>query len=217
MPRCPSQTSRVRNPSFASLRTGFRQAQGDSASPAPRLPVSPAPRLPGSPVPRFALPHPLAPSAGPQPIPVTASSAATAKLVSDSTCHGQYSATGTPNVATMKTAVACQGTRLSSIVPVSSSERDSTRRGIDSASKRLLNASPTIKLVAYWLEVVALVSAVAASVARMDGPSIDPSMLLPLLLMAGAFKLYFLYLLIVRMRGELTARRIRLLRLSDIS
>jgi len=56
-----------------------------------------------------------------------------------------------------------------------------------------------------------------ASVARMDGPSIDPSMLLPLLLMAGAFKLYFLYLLIVRMRGELTARRIRLLRLSDIA
>ena len=56
-----------------------------------------------------------------------------------------------------------------------------------------------------------------ASVARMDGPSVDPSMLLPLLLMAGAFKLYFLYLLIVRMRGELTARRIRLLRLSDIS
>ena len=56
-----------------------------------------------------------------------------------------------------------------------------------------------------------------ASVARMDGPSIDPSMLLPLLLMAGAFKLYFLYLLIVRMRGELTARRIRLLHLSDVS
>ncbi|WP_193173828.1 heme ABC transporter permease [Nisaea nitritireducens] len=56
-----------------------------------------------------------------------------------------------------------------------------------------------------------------ASVARMDGPSVDPSMLLPLLLMAGAFKLYFLYLLIVRMRGELTARRIRLLRLSDIA
>ncbi|MEP6147666.1 MAG: cytochrome c biogenesis protein CcsA, partial [Nisaea sp.] len=56
-----------------------------------------------------------------------------------------------------------------------------------------------------------------ASVARMDGPSIDPSMLLPLLLMAGAFKLYFLYLLIVRMRGELMARRIRLLHLSDVS
>lgn len=54
-----------------------------------------------------------------------------------------------------------------------------------------------------------------ASVARLDGPAIDPSMLLPLMLMAGAFKLYFLYLLIVRMRGELTARRIRLLRLSD--
>jgi len=54
-----------------------------------------------------------------------------------------------------------------------------------------------------------------ASVARMDGPAIDPSMLLPLMLMAAAFKLYFVYLLIVRMRGELTARRIRLLRLSD--
>ena len=55
-----------------------------------------------------------------------------------------------------------------------------------------------------------------ASVARMDGPSIDPSMLLPLLVMAVAFKLFFVSLLILRMRSELTLRRIRLLRQMEV-
>jgi heme exporter protein C len=52
-----------------------------------------------------------------------------------------------------------------------------------------------------------------ASVVKMDGPSIDPSMLVPLLLMAVGFKLYFLALLVVRMRGLIAARRARTLRL----
>ena len=54
-----------------------------------------------------------------------------------------------------------------------------------------------------------------ASVVKMDGPAIDSSMLIPLLLMALGFKLYFLVVLVIRMRGELTARRVRALRLVE--
>lgn len=53
-----------------------------------------------------------------------------------------------------------------------------------------------------------------ASVLRMDGPKIDPSMLWPLLTMALAFKLYFVVVLILRMRSGLTSRRIHSLRLA---
>ena len=53
-----------------------------------------------------------------------------------------------------------------------------------------------------------------ASVLRMDGPSIHPSMLWPLLVMALAFKGYFICVLLVRMRMEMNARRIRSLRTS---
>ena len=53
-----------------------------------------------------------------------------------------------------------------------------------------------------------------ASVARMDGPSIHPSMLLPLLLMATGFGFYFAAVLLLRVRAELAARRIRALRLA---
>lgn len=53
-----------------------------------------------------------------------------------------------------------------------------------------------------------------ASVARMDGPSIHPSMLTPLLLMALGFTFYFAAVLLVRVRAEIAARRIRTLRLA---
>ncbi|MDA1099808.1 MAG: heme ABC transporter permease [Proteobacteria bacterium] len=54
-----------------------------------------------------------------------------------------------------------------------------------------------------------------ASVLRMDGPAIHPSMLWPLLIMALAFKAYFVALLMARMRMELNLRRIRALRLAE--
>ena len=54
-----------------------------------------------------------------------------------------------------------------------------------------------------------------ASVVRMGGPSIDPSMLAPLLVMAFAFMLYFASVLIVRMKAELAARRLRALRVTQ--
>ncbi len=48
-----------------------------------------------------------------------------------------------------------------------------------------------------------------ASVLKLGGPSIHADMLWPLLIMALAFKLIYLCLLIVRMRNELMAARVR--------
>ncbi len=56
-----------------------------------------------------------------------------------------------------------------------------------------------------------------ASVFRMDGPTIAPSMLLPLGLMAFGFTALFVTLLLVRMRAEIMRRRVRNLRLARAS
>jgi heme exporter protein C len=50
-----------------------------------------------------------------------------------------------------------------------------------------------------------------ASVLRLGGPAIDPSILLPLLVMGLAFTLLFVTLLITRMRAALMERKIRVL------
>ena len=51
-----------------------------------------------------------------------------------------------------------------------------------------------------------------ASVMKMGGPSIDPSMLWPLLVMAAAYKAYFITVMLWRMKGEMAARRLQALR-----
>jgi heme exporter protein C len=56
-----------------------------------------------------------------------------------------------------------------------------------------------------------------ASVLRLGGPSIHPSMLTPLLLMWLAYMTYFVAVLIVRMRTELAQRRLRALQLQEES
>jgi heme exporter protein C len=48
-----------------------------------------------------------------------------------------------------------------------------------------------------------------ASVLRTGGPSIDPSLLMPLLVMALAFLAYFVTVLLIRLRGEILAARLR--------
>ena len=53
-----------------------------------------------------------------------------------------------------------------------------------------------------------------ASVLRMDGPSIAPEMLLPLLLMAGAYFSLFGVMMILRLRGLYAGRRLRQMRLA---
>jgi len=51
-----------------------------------------------------------------------------------------------------------------------------------------------------------------ASVLRLDGPTIDASMLWPLLVMALGFKAYFVTVLLLRLRTELAERRLRAFR-----
>ncbi|SDB06441.1 heme ABC transporter permease [Bauldia litoralis] len=48
-----------------------------------------------------------------------------------------------------------------------------------------------------------------ASVFRLDGPTIDPSMLWPLMIMAAAMTLLFASLLLMAMRNEILRRRVR--------
>jgi len=55
-----------------------------------------------------------------------------------------------------------------------------------------------------------------ASVIKMGGPSIHPDMLWPLLIMAIAFKTYYVWVLLVRIRQELTANKVRILRLKQV-
>ena len=52
-----------------------------------------------------------------------------------------------------------------------------------------------------------------ASVLKMGGPAIHSSMLIPLILMALAFKSYYIWVLLFRMRGEMNTQRIQALRI----
>ncbi|MBV8167211.1 MAG: heme ABC transporter permease [Alphaproteobacteria bacterium] len=56
----------------------------------------------------------------------------------------------------------------------------------------------------------------AASVFRACGPTIAPSMLLPLLLMGSGFAAFFITVLILRVRAELISRKARVLRLAQL-
>jgi heme exporter protein C len=56
-----------------------------------------------------------------------------------------------------------------------------------------------------------------ASVFRLGGSTIDPAILIPLLLMAAAFTLLFVTLLLAAMRNEILRRRVRTLRLLQAS
>ncbi|MDP6773853.1 MAG: heme ABC transporter permease [Rhodospirillales bacterium] len=51
------------------------------------------------------------------------------------------------------------------------------------------------------------------SVFKMDGPAIHPSMLAPLLVMALAYTAFYLWVLLLRVRGEIAASKIRAIRM----
>ena len=55
-----------------------------------------------------------------------------------------------------------------------------------------------------------------ASISKMGMPSIDPRMLLPLLLMALGYTFFFVTVLLVRVKGEILAAKIRALRLGQL-
>lgn len=53
-----------------------------------------------------------------------------------------------------------------------------------------------------------------ASISKLDAPSIDPSMLAPLLLMTVGFMAYYVTVLVWRVKAEIASRKIRTLQLS---
>lgn len=55
-----------------------------------------------------------------------------------------------------------------------------------------------------------------ASVVKMGGPAIDSTMLIPLMLMAVAFKAYYVVVLILRTRAEMAAQKLRVLRMAQV-
>ena len=55
-----------------------------------------------------------------------------------------------------------------------------------------------------------------ASVFRIGGPRIHGSMLAPLLIMAAGFTAYFVSVLMLRLRSEIAARKVRILRLAEV-
>ena len=55
-----------------------------------------------------------------------------------------------------------------------------------------------------------------ASIMRMGGPTIDASMLWPLFLMAIGFTLYFLTVLLIRIRTAIIARKLQVLRMAEL-
>ncbi len=84
---------------------------------------------------------------------------------------------------------------------------DRRDRGSKSASILLLVGVinlPIIKFSVEWWNTLHQ----GASVLRLDGPSIDSSMLIPLLLMALAAKAWFVAITLMRMRAMLTERRL---------
>ncbi len=55
-----------------------------------------------------------------------------------------------------------------------------------------------------------------ASVSKMGMPSIDPRMLLPLMLMAFGYTFFYVTVLLVRVKGEILAAKIRALRMGQL-
>jgi len=90
---------------------------------------------------------------------------------------------------------------------------DDEQRGLRAASILALVGFvnvPIIKFSVEWWNTLHQ----PASVMKMGGPSIHASMLWPLLLMALAFKAYYVVVLLMRIRAELAARRVRAVRIA---
>ena len=92
---------------------------------------------------------------------------------------------------------------------------DPSRAGRAAAILTLVGAVnlPVIKFSVEWWNTLHQ----PASVFRLGGPTIDRSILVPLLIMAVAFTLLFATLLIAAMRNEILRRRVRTLRLMQAS
>ncbi len=92
---------------------------------------------------------------------------------------------------------------------------DDPSRGVRASSILLLVGVvnvPIIKFSVEWWNTLHQ----PASVMKLGGPSIDAAMLWPLLLMAIAYTTYYIWVLLIRVRGEIIANRVRVLRLKQV-
>ncbi len=92
---------------------------------------------------------------------------------------------------------------------------DDPSRGVRASSILLLVGVvnvPIIKFSVEWWNPLHQ----PASVMKLGGPSIDAAMLWPLLLMAIAYTTYYIWVLLIRVRGEIIANRVRVLRLKQV-
>jgi heme exporter protein C len=90
---------------------------------------------------------------------------------------------------------------------------DTTRGARASAILALVGAVnlPIIKFSVDWWNTLHQPS----SLTRLDAPAVHPAMLTPLLLMTGAYMAYFVTVLILRIRAEIAARKLRTIRLAQ--
>ena len=91
---------------------------------------------------------------------------------------------------------------------------DDPERGEKSASLLAIVGAvnvPIIKFSVDWWNTLHQ----PASVVRMDGPAVHPSMLWPLLIMSIGFTMFYFVVLILRLRSELAATKIRNIRLGQ--
>ena len=89
---------------------------------------------------------------------------------------------------------------------------DDRERGARSAAILALVGAvnlPVIKFSVDWWNTLHQ----PASVLRLDGPTIHPSMLTPLILMALAYTAFYTWILLIGMRGEIVGGRVRALHL----
>ena len=91
---------------------------------------------------------------------------------------------------------------------------DDPQRGMRAGNVLLLVGIvnvPIIKFSVDWWNTLHQPS----SVIRMDGPTIDGTMLTPLLVMAGGFTTYFITVVLLRLKAEIVQRKIQTMRLTE--
>ena len=88
---------------------------------------------------------------------------------------------------------------------------DNTRRGNKAAAILALVGFINIPIIKFSVEWWSTLHQ-PPSVIRIDGPSIHFSMLLPLLIMATAYTLFYIWILLIRIDSEVTAIKIQTLR-----
>ena len=92
---------------------------------------------------------------------------------------------------------------------------DNPERGMKAASILALVGLVNVPIIKFSIDWWSTLHQ-PASVIRTGGPTIHSSILVPLILMALAFTTYYVWVLLLRVRGEIIANKIRVIRLRQV-